>query len=989
MCHNNGTSTCYFRDMKPFLKQVAEHYFSLGHMEDTCFVFPNRRSLVFFRKYLGETLAATGDVPMIVPGALTMNDLFFRASGMKQTGRVVLLLELYESYKQVRVSPEPLDEFIFWGDVLLSDFDDVDKYLVDARGLFTNVSDFKGMQDHLSYLTERQREAIEHLLSHFREGDSLKPGLGADGTDVKSRFLQIWDLLLPLYTSFNERLADAGLAYEGKAYRSLATRLREEAVTDVMGEAFPGVKQFVFVGLNALNECERLLLRRLRDAHSGEFCWDYCSGAIRDPRNKASLFMEANVAEFPQAFDLEQVIGWPEIKAVSVPSAVGQVKQLPGILSGIADGSYGGDLSRLGTDTAVVLPDETLLPHLLNTIPPEISDINVTMGSPMTGSALFTLMNDILAMQLHLRRRDGEWYFYHRQVWSVCANGLFRAALSETGRQIVAKVKSGFRYYIPQSDFSGDPLLETVFRAVVTDPTVASADTVRALEDYQQTVIALIASAVREDPAMLLELDFSREYYLAVGSLRQRDLPILPVTYSRLMVQLVGSSTVPFKGEPLRGLQVMGPLETRALDFRHLVVMSCNEGLFPRRSVSSSFVPPELRAAFGLPTYDYQDAVWAYYFYRMIQRAETVWLLYDSRTEALKSGEESRYIKQLELHFGVDVQRFVAKASLLSSEEEPPIEKTEEHVKTIRETFLSASSLQNYLACPAKFYYYTVCKLKAEDGVSESLDAGMIGNVYHGTMHALYFGPVAMAPDFDMSDAALRAHKMQKSVTREYISEWLGRPEDIRARIRSLICKELHAFEVTGRNLVFEGVVLKYVLKTLERDLELIERSGTQSFEVLGLELKRFWEHDGFKFIGYIDRMDSVREGELRIVDYKTGRVTDEDILISDDNARTVVDALFGEDNSKRPKIALQLFLYDMFVDRDAGGRRIVNSIYSPARLFVSGVQNVGLSGVFIDLMKERLSDLLKEIADTSIPFSRTSDKKTCQYCDFKTICGR
>lgn len=983
----NGTSFRYICVMNAFLRQVAEHLYREGDIRKTCFVFPNRRSTAFFRKYLAETVAIDGTRPLEAPAMFTVNDFFYHASRAAVTGRVTLLLDLYGCYREVFPAAEPLDDFIFWGDVLLSDFDDVDKYLIDPTGLFTNVSDLKDMRDGFSYLTENQRAAVERFLGHFKRGGGTSP------SGVKASFLQVWNILLPLYDTFRAKLSSEGKAYEGMVYRSLAERLDSESAADIFAEGFPGIRHFVFVGLNALNECERKVMRRMRDAGLASFCWDWSEGWISDPRNKSSVFMKDNIIDFPQAFRLEDIGDRvPRIDVLGVPSSVGQAMQLPAILDELAGRCHGGDVSALGIDTAIVLPDENLLLPVLNSIPPEIRDINVTMGYPMSSSEFHSFLMEVAAMQMHLRGKDGKWHFYHRQVHAIFSNSVFKSVLGEEGRAAVARIKSGAQYYIPQEAFCGDPVLETVFRPVVEDPRKADADAIRAFCSYLTEVVKTVAPLLKDIPDMSVEMDFARECYLAVNRLADMDLPVLPATFVRLLSQVLGPVSVPFTGEPLKGLQVMGPLETRALDFRNLVILSSGEGVFPRRSSGTSFIPPELRKGFGLPTYEYQDAVWAYYFYRMIRRAENVWMVYDSRTEGLRAGEESRYIKQLELHFKADIVRHVARPAVSVDPKTEEIRKTPEDVETIRSSFLSASSLQNYLYCPAKFYFHTVMKLKAEDEVAESLDAGMIGNVFHNTMCALYSGPFAMDPDFPMDRGTMKKHSRDalRNITRDYIRSWLNKPDAVRARIRSLIKAELHTFEVSGRNLVFENVILQYVMKVLSRDLECLEARGTDSFEVLGLEQERFLDFDGFRFKGYIDRMDRFSPEEIRIVDYKTGKVGDDDINVFDDNAQEVVDAIFGPDNSKRPKIALQMFLYDLFVEKDAGeGTVVSNAVYAPARLFVSSVQSIPASPVFTSLMKERLSEMLREISDTSVPFSRTEDANTCSHCDFKNICGR
>lgn len=955
--------------MIPFLKQVADHYYNIGEADKCCFIFPNRRSLVFFTRHLCQAVKDSDVLsrPIVAPEMLTINDFFHKVGGMHSVERVRLLIELYDCYRECNPKAESLDEFIFWGDVILSDFNDVDKYLVDPKQLFANISDLKKIQDTYTYLTDTQRKAIEAFVSHFSDlSGRLTVNLDSDEPDVKGKFLMIWNILHDLYELFNKRLMDRGMAYEGMVYRQLAQRLKNESVEDVFNDVWQGDVKFVFVGLNALNECEKMLLRKLRDAGRAEFCWDYSGKIISDPKNRSSFFMAENVLEFPQAavWDREG-LNVPEINVVSVPSSTGQAKRLPDVLNGIGSRTVAGL-----TDCAIVLPDETLLSSVLNSIPDEVEDINVTMGLPMTGSILYSMMSDIAAIQLHTVNRKGKWYFYHKQVWDLFANDLFRKASDEKTLEIISKVKSDVAYYISQDVLSGTPLLDAVFRPVIADQKLQSASQIKDFAEYQKQVLTAVVSSVTEDVGMNLELEYAKEYYKCVNVLKEIDLEVLPVTYVRLLNQLLSAVSVPFRGEPLKGLQIMGPLETRALDFRNLVILSANEGVFPRRNVSSSFVPPELRKGFGLPTYEYQDAVWAYYFYRMISRAEKVWMFTDTRTEGLKSGEESRYIKQLEYHFNIPLNRYVVRFDKMKTAKVEDIVKTLDDVRKIKETVLSATTVQNYLACPAKFYYGTVKELKAEEEVAESLDYGMFGTVYHETMRSLYASDRMTAKD---------------------IQSWLGREDEIKSKIKELIIDELNLMEVSGRNLVVTDVILKYVMKTLQRDLELLEKEGVDFFEILGREVKVSGEFKGQKFKGFIDRLDSFHPGQVRVVDYKTGKVLDDDEKINDDNALAIAEDIFAEDIKERPKIALQFFIYDMLVQNHplARGKQLFNCVYSTARLFKEPPLNVPRNEMFFNAVSERLENTLKEMYSLEVPFRRTNDEKVCEYCDFKMICGR
>lgn len=970
----------------PFLKQVVDHYASEGAFSDLCFVFPNRRSVVFFKKYLSEAVKASGK-PVMAPDTLTVNDFFFKISGKRPADRVSLLLELYDRYKTLNKDAEPLDEFIFWGDVILGDFDDVDKYLVDARLLFANVVDFKSLQDTFSYLTDTQRRAVENFVRHFREGDRLTVNPDAGAPNVKERFLLIWQLLHPLYMDFRRALSEKGMAYEGMAYRELAERMRDEPAVDVLRAAFPRAGRFVFVGHNALTECEKAVMRKMRDAGVADFCWDYSSGMIKDILNKSSFFMSRNVEDFRPAFKIDpDGLGVPEVEVVSVPSSVGQVKLVPGLLE---------EAGEPYEDCSIVIPDETLLMPLLNSIPPRVSDVNVTMGYPMGSSAFFDFFSAVNALQLRLREKDGLWYFHHSQVATVLASSVFKriAAASPLIAEKASAVRREAKFFIPEADFAGEPFLELVFKPVVKDLKATDGGQIKAFVEYQEALIEGLASKIVEDGAMAMELDFAKAALNAVRQLGGKNLAVKPLTYVKLLGQLLAPVSVPFKGEPLKGLQVMGPLETRALDFKRLVVLSCNEGVFPKASVSSSFVPPELRKGFGLPTNEFQDAVWAYYFYRMIQRAEKVTLVYDSRTEGLNVGEESRYVKQLQYHFGLPLKRSFVKADAKARNDVRSLPKTAEDVAKLREVVFSASSLKDYLDCPAKFYYSKIIGLRKEDEVSESLDSGMMGTVYHATMQALYMGEAAMDPSYNVEDKALNARfpNPLRRVTKEYVESWLKREKEIKARVDSLVRNQLRTFEVSGRDLVTENVILQYVKKTLRREVELMGRLGVDSFEVLGLEKKLSMDFEGFKFVGYIDRMDSFLPGEVRVVDYKTGKVEDKDVDINPANAEAIAEELFAEDSPKRPKIAFQIFLYDYLAEVCGltAGKSVTNSIYQPSALFTREIKNVPMCVQFNEAVKARLKDTLTEACDTGVDWRRTADTKVCEWCDFKGICGR
>lgn len=970
--------------MAEFLSQIAAHYSKCENLSKRCFVFPGKRSVSFFKKHLAAQVALAGKT-VIAPNCITVSELFGRLSGGQKIDRIRQLLVLYDCYCRLNPKAEPLDAFLYWGGVILADFGDVDKYLADPEKLWKNVSEFKSLQD-LSFLSEEQQKAISEFLGHFDSTDS-----------IKDNFLQIWNILLPLYNSFNEALRKEGFLYEGQMYRTVAQLLESESVVDMLDSSFEPGSRFVFVGLNALNECEKLLLSKMKKAGVAEFCWDFSSPEIVDPENKSSFFMSENIERFGQAFPLDPSgLERPEINVVSVPSAIGQAKSLPEILR------------RLGPPhdihTAIVLPDEGLLEPVLNSIPSDISQINVTMGYPIKNSEWMGLINSLGALQSNTRETPQGLAFYHKIVWAIFSNGVFRSALSPEDGELINSIKAGAKYYIPAADFCSGPAhkvpeetqaSQANAHEVPAEPRAsqpkASASLLEAIfcksennAEYLKNIILTIVDAIRLNPDRSIEMEFAMYTYKALNHLQELSLPVQTKTWWKLLNGLLCADSVPFQGEPLRGLQIMGPLETRTLDFDNLIILSCNEGMFPRRSVSASFIPAELRKGFGLPTYEYQDAIWAYYFYRSLQRAKRVWLLCDSRTEGVRSGEESRFIKQLELLYGFPIQRSVLSSKIKTSTQSSSIPKSEEDLKKLLspDFYLSASSLKNYINCPVSFYYSKILGLKETDDVKEAMDAGMLGTTLHLCMRAFYSTNPLEAEE----DKLVALQKVSKSYLKGLLANKDGLHSQIQFRMKQILCG---APEISGRNLVYEEIIYRYVRQILTCDLHLLEEKGLPYFNILGLELYSKATIGGFHFGGVIDRLDSFDPGTLRIVDYKTGKVQDEEIEVNAENCAKLLDALFGGDNSKRPTVALQMFIYDKMQQKQAGGKMLLNSVYQMQRLFVEGIKDVPICKEFATALEEQLTTTLSELKDPSHPWERTPEPKNCEYCDFKNICGR
>lgn len=965
--------------MKPFLHQIAALFYQAYGTEihRLAFVFPNRRAGLFFQKYLSEI----SEQPLFSPSILTINDLFMQLSGKHPADRIQMLFRLYALYKQRSGSSESFDEFVYWGEMLLNDFDDIDKYMVDARMLFRNVSDLKSLDDDINYLSPEQIQAIRSFWSSFYpKGDSPN----------QQHFLELWEILYDLYAGLRTSLAEDGCGYDGMIFREVVEQLEKEAMAD-----FP-FDQVVFVGLNGLSVSEERLLLALQKKGVADFYWDYVGPWVTDPDNKASFFLERNLRLFPSRMQLaatEPVQA--EIRVMGVPSAIGQAKQVYPILQAWAGEQQLTDESALRT--AIVLPDEHLLVPVLNAIPETIQHINVTMGYPLAGTPVAALMEYILTLQKNVRYIDRVPVFYFRDVLPILNHQYVMAAAPEEVSQLVKDMTVGNRIYVHASDLNRHELLSILFTPV---------QNAWELSDYLIRVLESLNACLRshrpepdDDEAVFpdkgqttsdIEQEFIFHYFATVNRMkevmREAEVEMRLDTYFRLLKRMTDLITIPFEGEPLSGLQIMGVLETRALDFDRLIILSMNEGIFPLKKAANSFIPYNLRRGFGLPTYEHQDSVWAYHFYRLIRRARQVTLLYDTRTTGLQTGEVSRFVHQLRYHYQYPLIDELVVYDVASSAVPPiSVEKTAE-VETLLSDFLaggpralSASAINTYLDCPLKFYFSVLEQIQEEDDITETVERDVFGSILHKVMEDLY---APFKGKLVKADLLKLLRKDQPLLT-----------GTIARAFAELFFKSPVVRPLEGENFLTGEMIRKYAEKILEQDARFTPFHYIESEKkvraTITLSDKRVVQLKGF-----IDRVDSL-DRVLRIVDYKTG---------SGKLEFESVEGLFDKEAKDRPKAVMQVFLYAWMYQQlpEYTGMPIQPAIYYLRTLFQRSfnpvveqkksrgkADKVNSFQDFAADFEDKLRQCLDEIFNLDIPFTQTEIGKACAYCSFRGLCGK
>lgn len=939
--------------MQNFLDKLAEQILSenadgLGKL---CIVFPSRRAGIFFKK----SLASKINKPQWSPEVLGISDFIVALSPFTIEDKIVLIFELFEVYKNY-LPDESFDKFYPWGEMILNDFEDLDKNLVPANEIFRIIKEQKELEENFE-LTFGDYEEFEKFWRTF-SSRSLSDG--------QNDFLKTWEILGKVYKDYRKRLAEKKIGYEGMAYRKIYENIRTNQI-ELKWE------KIIFAGFNALNKAEEGIIKELLKRGKAETYWDADEYYVKDEKQEAGFFLRKNFRNLEitgPKWISSTLAGNSEkkITVIGAPMQSGQVKAL------------GNELRKITGDgaenTAIVLPDESLLIPLLYSIPEDVATFNITMGYPMKNTSLFSLIEFLRNLQKNKKGSKEKPVFYHTDVTGLLMHPYIKLFNPESSDNLVNQIKERNIIYVSA------PML-------IAGQTDINAALFRHVNNVQETIEYLYS--VISDCSEKLSADnnsnstFELEYFFIFFTQLNRLSDILSEfssvieteTFWKLLREVLLGIRVPFSGEPLKGMQIMGMLETRSLDFENVFILSMNEGILPRGGSSGSFIPYHLRKAFRLPTYEDEDASAAYYFYRLIQKAKNVCLLYNTEPGNLSAGEKSRFIMQMENELAPSSKNIVFEElildvpAIINKKKEITIAKDTGVINKLKEIKgFSATSLISYISCPLKFYLERIAGLKEEDDIEEFFGGATFGNIFHSVMKILYesyTGKFIRKEDF-------------KNISRRLDSEF---DSILDAAFKDVDEKRAYAAELQGKNLLYKGIIKKLAEKIIEND----EKDAP--FKILGLE-KPFETKieaviNGVKgevtLYGRIDRVDE-KDNTARIIDYKTGNVTSK--RLKEENFKL----LFEDPQYKE---YFQTYFYALLYLSTAPGKNIKTGIY-PLRNIGEGIwyateENIPIAS--INAFKKGITELVSDIFNMEKPFTQTTDTKRCTYCPFISICYR
>ena len=959
--------------MESFLKLVAADLYkhTEGNLAHTAVVFPNKRAGLFFNEYLAQE----SDSPIWSPAYVSISELFRSLSPWEVGDPVKLVCELYKIFRRETQSTETLDDFYFWGEMLISDFDDADKNRVDTDKLFSNLQDLRNIMDDYTFIDDEQEEAIRQFFQNF----SIERR-----TALKERFISLWDVLGNIYKGFRESLASQNIAYEGMMYRHVIEHLDVDKLP---------YEKYVFVGFNVLNKVEHTLFTQLKDVGKAVFYWDYDEFYMKENRqavtHEAGEFIRRNLRDFPSPLsgELFKNLSKPkEVHYIASSTENAQARYLPQWIRN--------NLTTPEKETAVVLCNEALLQPVLHSLPAEVKHVNITMGFPLSQTPVYSFLIALLELHTHgFNFKSGRYTF--QSVVTLLKHPYTRQ-LTGQAELLEKELTRNNRFYPLPGELGKDEFLTRLFTPLSGNLNLC----IRLSETLQQ-----VASIYQANTSGTEDTDaFNQLYreslfkaYTTINRFRtlieEDELTVQSETFRRLLVKVLSATNIPFHGEPAIGMQVMGVLETRNLDFRHLVLLSVNEGQLPKSGGDSSFIPYNLRKAFGMTTIEHKIAVYAYYFYRLLQRAERITLIYNTSSDGLNRGEWSRFMLQFLIEWPHPITRqFLEAGQSPQGTSSITVEKTPDVMRQMQSLFdvranpkakFSPSALNYYLDCPLKFYYRYVAGLSAPDEVSAEIDSATFGSIFHYAAEHIYKDLTTHGKVINKEalETLLRNEvKLQDYVDTAFKKLFFNVPQNEKP-------------EYNGVQLINSAVIARYLKQLLQNDL----RYAPFTFIASEMEVDEPIDIQTPKGViksrigGIIDRMDS-KDGTLRIVDYKTG---------GDADTPPHVESLFIPDK-KRSNYVFQTFLYAAIMCRKQPTMKIAPAllyIHRAATETYSPVIQMGESrkpkeavedfSKYEKEYRERLQGLLEEIFNPEKSFAQTEIIEKCTYCDFKALCKR
>ncbi len=965
-----------------FLQQTASYLHRVygDSLSRFCIVFPNIRAGLFFKKYLAQL----SDKPVWSPTFRSLGSLMEEITGWTAADRLSMVFDLFDAYREHQPTQESFEEFYFWGEMLLDDFDDIDKHRVDAHDLFRNISDLKEIDQLFDYLSEEQKNAIRIFWQDFNGG---KAG------SLKSDFATIWPSLHIIYDSFKKKLREKSLGYEGMIQREAVRLLRKGDAEHVPFE------KYVFIGFNVLTPCEFLFFKSLQKQNRAAFFWDYDDYYVNNRWHEAGIFMRDNIREFPSEWPIDSnnlTVQHKHIEIISVPSGTGQAGMAGEIL-----GSFScSDWNRV----AVVLPDEHMLLPVLSVIPETVNDINITMGYPFTYSPANSLFERLAALQQHIRIYADGVRFYHQDVSMILHHPYVRDIAPTEAEQAAKHLILHNRIYVPVSEIPDHDLFRLIFR---------KCDNAREFTVYLLEIVSEIAGAMklRETDSDLTgsgsnsestlppaisndsyQLEYLYTFYTALvrmnDVLATGDIDMSVNIFCRLLRKVFASLKIPFSGEPLKGLQVMGMLETRALDFDRVIVLSMNEGVFPHASSGQSFIPYNLRKGFGLTTSERHDAVSAYHFYRLIQRATDIRLIYNSAATDRNTGEMSRFISQLIYEPVFEVHRRNISFHISIEKDKEIVRERTDWIKQKLGLYysdgegkkkLSPSAINSYLDCRLRFYFRYIEGLRESEQVVDEIDPSIFGLLLHKTMELLYTPYISKEVEAGLLAQILKNKQYIRQMLLKAFAEHYFHTEHVTDD------------DITGRNIIIREVLLKYIYRIIEVDI------AAAPFKLLtlekpldvGIRIHNDQQQATLNMGGFIDRLE-YGNGILRIVDYKTGNAAR--------NFKSIAD-LFDR-NKPGNHAVMQTLVYACMTSQVypqyphiSSGLYVVKDLfrekeYDP-RIYISQQAPVENYADVSEEFETELNALLSEMFLSDLPFTQTKDEKKCLNCPYADICHK